>query len=58
MTSKELIRAIEKEDEFLNRPEVLALDKALARRYQHKLSRHRRALENRLQRRKEIIKGK
>ena len=51
-------KAIEKEDEFLNRPEVLALDKALARRYQHNLSRHRRALENRLQRRKEIVKGK
>ena len=36
---------MEKEDKFLNRPEVLALDKALARRYQHKLSRHRRVLE-------------
>ena len=55
---KRVDKAIEKEDEFLNRPEVLALDKALARRYQHKLSRHRRALENRLQRRKEIVKGK
>ena len=43
---------------FLNRPEVLALDKALARRYQHKLSRHKGALENRLQRRKEVVKGK
>ena len=51
-------KAIEKEDKFLNRPEVLALDKALARRYQHKLSRHRRVLENRLQRRKEVVKGK
>ena len=51
-------KAIEKEDKFLNRPEVIALDKALARRYQHKLSRHRRILENRLQRRKEVIKGK
>ena len=37
---------------------VLALDKALARRYQHKLSRHKRVLENRLQRRKEVVKGK
>ena len=55
---KRVDKAIEKEDKFLNRPEVLALDKALARRYQHKLSRHRRALENRLQRRKEIVKGK
>ena len=55
---KRVDKAIEKEDKFLNRPEVLALDKALARRYQHKLSRHRRTLENRLQRRKEIVKGK
>ena len=55
---KRVDKAIEKEDKFLNRPEVLALDKALARRYQHKLSRHRRVLENRLQRRKEVIKGK
>ena len=55
---KRLDKAIEKEDEFVNRPEVLALDKALARRYQHKLSRHRRVLENRLQRRKEIVKEK
>ena len=55
---KRVDKAIEKEDKFLNRPEVLALDKALARRYQHKLSRHRRALENRLQRRKEVVKGK
>ena len=45
---KRVDKAIEKEDKFLNRPEVLALDKALARRYQHKLSRHRRILENRL----------
>ena len=43
---------------FLNRPEVLTLDKALARRYQHKSSRHKRILENRLQRRKEVVKGK
>ena len=55
---KRVDKAIEKEDEFVNRPEVLALDKALARRYQHKLSRHRRTLENRLQRRKEVVKGK
>ena len=38
--------------------DILALDKALARWYQHNLARHRRVLENRLQRRKEIIKGK
>ena len=43
MTSKGVDKVIEKEDRFLNRPEVLALDKALARRYQHKLSRHKRA---------------
>ena len=55
---KRVDKAIEKEDKFLNRPEVLALDKALARRYQHKLSRHRIALENRIQRRKEIVQGK
>ena len=55
---KRVDKAIEKEDKFLNRPEVLALDKALARRYQHKLSRHKRALENRLQSRKEVVKGK
>ena len=56
---KRVDKAIEKEDKlFLNRPEVLSLDKALARRYQHKLSRHKRTLENRLQRRKEVVKGK
>ena len=55
---KRVDKAIEKEDKFISRPEVLALDKALARRYQHKLSRHRRILENRLQRRKEVVKGK
>ena len=55
---KRVDKAIEKEDKFLNRPEVLALDKALARRYQHKLSRYRTVLENRLQRSKEVVKGK
>ena len=55
---KRVGKAIEKEDTFLNRPEVQALDKALARQYQHKLSRHRRVLENRLQRRKKVVKGK
>ena len=50
-------KAIEEEDNFIGRPEILALDKALARRYQHKLARHRRVLENRLHRRKEIVKG-
>ena len=54
---KRVDKAIEEEDKFINRTEILALDKALARRYQHKLARHRRVLENRLQRRKEIVKG-
>ena len=57
MISKELIKLLKKEDRYIGKPEVLALDKALARRYQHKLARHRRVLENRLHRRKEIIKG-
>ena len=54
---KRVDKAIEEEDSFISRPEILALDKALARRYQHKLARHRRVLENRLHRRKEIVKG-
>ena len=54
---KRVDKAIEEEDRYINSPEVLALDKALARRYQHKLARHRRVLENRLHRRKEIVKG-
>ena len=53
---KRIDKAIE-EDSFISRPEILALDKALVRRYQHKLARHRRVLENRLHRRKEIVKG-
>ena len=55
---KRVDKAIEEEDTFINRTDILALDKALARRYQHKLSRHRRVLENRLQRRKDIVKSK
>ena len=55
---KRVDKAIEEENTFINRTDILALDKALARRYQHKLYRHRRVLENRLQRRKEIVKGK
>ena len=50
-------KAIEEEDRFIGRPQILALDKALARRYQHKLARHKRVLVNRLHRRKEIVKG-
>ena len=48
----------QEEDTFINRTDILAVDKALARRYQHKLARHRRVLENRIHRRKKIIKGK
>ena len=55
---KRVDKAIEKEDKFLNRTETLALDKALARRHQNKLSRHRRVFESRLQRRKEVVMGK
>ena len=54
---KRVDQAIEEEDNFIGRLEVLALDKALARRYQHKLARHRGVLENRLHRRREIVKG-
>ena len=54
---KRVDKAIEEGDSFIGRPEILALDMALARRYQHKLARHRRVLENRLHRRKEIVKG-
>ena len=35
---KKVDKAIEEEDSFINRPEILALDKALARRYQTKVS--------------------
>ena len=55
---KRVDKAAEEEDIFINRTDILALDKALARRYQQKLSRHRIILENRLQRRKVIVKGK
>ena len=56
------IRRIEKavvvEDQLLNRKDIGLLDKALARRYQQKLVKHKRNLENRLNRRQQIIKGK
>ena len=56
------IRRIEKavvvEDQFLIRKDIGLLDKALARRYQQKLVKHKRNLENRLNRRQQIIKGK
>ena len=56
------IRRIEKavvvEDQFLNRKDIGLLDKALARRDQQKLVKHKRNLENRLNRRQQIINGK
>ena len=56
------IRRIEKavvvEYQFLNRKDIGLLYKALARRYQQKLVKHKRNLENRLNRRQQIIKGK
>ena len=56
------IRRIEKavvvEDQFVNRKDIGLLDKTLARRYQQKLVKHKRNLENRLNRRQQIIKGK
>ena len=54
---KRVDKAIEEEDRFITRAEILSLDRALARRYQHKLARHRRVLENKLKTRKEIVKG-
>ena len=57
MTLGELTRLIEKEDGFLNRPEVLALGRALVGGCQHRLSGHRRALEYGLQGGREVVKG-
>ena len=51
-------QAVAVEDQFLNRRDIGLLDKALARRYQQKLVKHKRNLENRLLRRQQIIKGK
>ena len=58
MISKRVDKVIEEEDSFINRPDILALDRALDRRYQHKLARHRRVPENRIERRREIVKEK
>ena len=41
-------QAVVVEDQFLNRKDIGLLDKALARRYQQKLVKHKRNLENRL----------
>ena len=46
------------EDQFLIRKDIGSLDKALFRRYQQKLVKHKRNLENRLNRRQQTIKGK
>ena len=43
-------QAVAIEDQFLNRKDIRLLDKALARRYQEKLVKHKRNLENRLSR--------
>ena len=51
-------QAVAVEDQFLNRKDIGLLDKALARRYQQKLVKHKRNLENRLSRRQQIIKEK
>ena len=51
-------QAVVVEDQFLNRKYIGLLDKALARRYHQKLLKHKRNLENRLNRRQQIIKGK
>ena len=51
-------QAVAVEDQFLNRKDIGLLDKALTRRYQQKLVKHKRNLENRLSRRQQIIKGK
>ena len=51
-------QAVAIEDQFLNRKDIGLLDKALARRYQQKLVKHKRNLENRLSIREQIIRGK
>ena len=38
---KRVDKAMEEEDKFINRAEILALDGTLSRSYQHKLARHR-----------------
>ena len=51
-------QAVAIDEQFLNRKDIGSLDKALTRRYQQKLVKHKRNLENRLNRRQQIIKGK
>ena len=55
---RKIEQAVAVEDQFLNTKDIGLLDKALARRYQQKLVKHKRNLENRLNRRQQIIKGK
>ena len=51
-------QAIAIEDQFLNRKDIGSLNKASARRYQQKLVKHKRNLENRLSRNEQLLKGK
>ena len=51
-------QAVAVEDQFLNGKDIGLLDKASAKRYQQKLVKHKRNLENRWNRRQQIIKGK
>ena len=55
---KRIEQAITVEDQLLARKDIVTLDQALARRYQHKLAKYKRNLENRLNRRQQIIRGK
>ena len=55
---KRIEQGISVEVQFLARKDIVPIDQALARRYQHKLARHKRNLEDRLNRRQQIIKGK
>ena len=55
---KRIEQPISVEDQFLARKDIVPIDQALTKRYQHKLARHKRNLEDRLNRRQQIIKGK
>ena len=55
---KRIERAIVIKDQFISREDITSLDKALARRYQQKQSKHKRNLENRVSRRQQIVKGR
>ena len=55
---KRIEQAITVEDQFLPMKDIVPIDEVLARRYQHKLAKHKRNLENRFDRRQQIIEGK